>query len=151
LQHRPTCMQEKGLLSYTGRKRYRTNTWNQDHLERYHAQVLSMRMTGDEVAEVRWAFSGLLDNVPVAAAVTSILRIQPLTGRIEAHTDVYDLRGGFAGNLMYSFRKQCWAQQQRIKQFRAKVCLCFCRFLSLLPAQTCAIGADSCMLVSNHH
>jgi hypothetical protein len=108
-------------VKLSGRQYYRENTWNQDHMQEYRTEITAMDMIDNERAEIRWTFSGKLGPIPVSGKVTSSLKLNVLTGRIEEQTDEVELTGNPLGQLQYRLMKWTWAQKLHARQVGEKV------------------------------
>ena len=108
-------------MSFKGSQKYKTNTWNRDHIGDYTTKVTSLKMLDTERARVCWTWSGKLGPLPVSATVASTLKLNTLTGKILEHEDDVQLTCNPAAAALYSTRKGLWGTRQRASRLGDRV------------------------------
>lgn len=89
----PDAQYQDGFRSFKGSLKYRKLSWIRDILEKPRTEVMRLQMVDKGTAQIDWVLSGTIRSMQVRIPMESRITMNLLTGRIEKHTEKWDLSG----------------------------------------------------------
>lgn len=88
----PDVKFKDGFRSFTGVEKYGGPVWYRDELKRAVVRIKKVRMEDNTEVRFDWEVAGQLQSFLVRIQMESVFKLNQLTGRVEEHSESWNLR-----------------------------------------------------------
>ncbi|PNH03088.1 hypothetical protein TSOC_010870 [Tetrabaena socialis] len=115
----PTVTYWDGFRAFRGAEGYKKQRWVADHVQKFRANVVKLRMLDKGTSQVQWRVEGKLGAFEVDIGVTTTCEHNLLTGRVTSQKESWDLsRCSLPAAAFATLDRAAWSARQAVGDAR---------------------------------